>query len=82
MYIRINSIVKGPSSRNSFYEPEETVIFYGFIILQENFDGLINALYREFVDSEFDPLPMVWPPSMYLMRSEISAESPPLDFIP
>jgi hypothetical protein len=41
---------------HSFYEPAETVLFYGFVIPEERLNNTIASLYRELVDSRPDPV--------------------------
>lgn len=40
----------GSPPRHSFYEPADTVLFYGFVIPQERRDDVVASLYRELVD--------------------------------
>lgn len=51
----LTRIYTGPSPRYSYYAPEDTVLFYGFVIPRKVFNPTIHSLYRELVNTRIDP---------------------------
>lgn len=43
------------SPRYSYHAPEDTVLFYGFVIQRKDFNPTVHSLYRELVNTRIDP---------------------------